>query len=70
VIRKQYYGWFDPRRRKLMLSTIPPDAPIRPAMLFESRRAVQAFVEKRKGRVNIMWSPPLPINVDQLLAAD
>lgn len=69
-MRRQYYGWLDERRHKLMLSIEPPDAPSRPALMFDSRRAVQAFVEKRKGRVNIMWAPPLPFNVDRLLAAD
>lgn len=69
MIRQRYYGWYEPRFRKLLLSLSPPDAPTRPALFFDSRQAVRAFVERRKGRVMILWLPPLPTDVDHLLEA-
>jgi hypothetical protein len=68
MIKRQYYGWLDLRRRKLMLSFEPPDALVRPAKILDSLHAVQMFAEKNRGRVNIMWSPPLPVDVDRILA--
>jgi hypothetical protein len=67
MIRRKYFGWYDPRFRKILLSFYPPDSPSRPAMFFESRQAVDEFVRKRNGRISILWSPELPIDVDQLL---
>lgn len=69
VIRRQYYGWFDPRRGKLMLSLLPPDAPVRRAQMFESQQAVRNFIEHRSGKASVAWYPPLPVDVDDLLKA-
>lgn len=57
MIRHQFYGWLDPVRGYLV-SRYPPDAPVRPAISFETKGDVMVMVDKK--RAKIMWWPPLP----------
>lgn len=55
--RVLYYGWFDRRTHVYRVSRLPPDAPVRPSMAFDSRAEVMAMISKK--RADIMWWPPL-----------
>lgn len=52
-----YYGWFDRRARVYRISLLPPDAPVRPSLAFESRAELAAVLERK--RWDVMWLPPL-----------
>ena len=57
-IRPLYYGWYEEKTRLYRLSSLPPDAPVRPSREFESLKDVYSLLEKK--RAEIMWWPPLP----------
>lgn len=56
-VRRLFYGWHDPRRG-FLVSRYPPDAPVRPALEFETAQEAINSV-KRSRRAEIMWLPPL-----------
>ncbi len=41
-----------------MVSQLPPDAPVRPAVVYESLADVSEMISRK--RAKIMWWPPLP----------
>jgi hypothetical protein len=61
--RQQLYGWLD-HAKGYLVSRYPPDAPVRPALVFETIGEVTAMVERRKAK--ILWWPPLPNKVASL----
>lgn len=58
-IQHQFYGWHDPRRGYLV-SREPPDAPVRPAVAFETPAQALASVKRSRRLAEILWIPPLP----------
>jgi hypothetical protein len=60
MIHRLYYAWLDQRRGVYRISLYPPDAPIRPSIEMESKAAVIAWVERKRGR--LMWIPELPLD--------
>jgi hypothetical protein len=56
-IRKVYYGWFDARSNQFRISRLPPDAPVRPSVAYDSRSEVVAVIERK--RAELLWIPPL-----------
>jgi hypothetical protein len=58
MIRRQYYGWLDPRDNIYRVSLYPADAPVRPSVEFETLGEVLAMINRK--RAQIMWWPPLP----------
>jgi hypothetical protein len=59
VIKRQFFAWFEPKRREYFLSLLPSDAPVRPSIRFEDRADLEEYVERKRGR--LMWWPPLPL---------
>lgn len=60
MIRQQFYGWHDPKRGYLV-SRYPPDAPVRPAAIYQTVSDAMTMVERK--RAKILWWPPLPYEV-------
>ena len=58
MIHRVYYGWLD-KRGEFRLSFYPPDAPVRPSGVFESKVEAEAFVIRKRGR--LLWIPELPL---------
>lgn len=63
--RPLYYGWYDQRRKTLLVSRYPADSPVRPSIPFATVSEVMAMLERK--RADIMWWPPL--SRDQLKAS-
>jgi hypothetical protein len=57
MIRRTYYGWYDPRRGVFLLSHLPPDAPVRPSVPYSSLAEIQQMALKK--RAQVLWYPPL-----------
>ena len=55
MIHRRYYGWFD--GTKYRLSRLPPDAPIRPSVSFDTRKEMDAWLERKRGI--LVWGQPL-----------
>lgn len=58
VIRRKFYAWLDRRLNVYRLSLLPPDAPVRPSIQFETKAEIMTYAEKK--RADLMWYPPLP----------
>ena len=54
--KRDFYGWHD-SIKGFLVSRLPPDAPVRPAEVYESAGEVMVMIERRKAR--IYWWPPL-----------
>lgn len=61
MIRRTYYGWFDPKRGEFRVSAYPADAPVRPSIALPSKADVMALIERK--RAVILWWPELPAHV-------
>lgn len=57
AIRRQYFGWF--KNERFYLSNLPPDAPVRRSVAYDSIDEIKTLLASRK-RVEILWWPPLP----------
>lgn len=55
--RKIYYGWFDARTGAYRVSLLPPDAPVRPSLAFETLGEIMGFADKK--RAEVVWIPLL-----------
>ncbi len=105
MIKRRFYGWFDPQKRKLFLSRLPPDVQLniradcavrnslfelgvgksgqlvkriprwrqkgrmrsfcqRSPYSFDSQWDIERFLADKRAKV--IWSPPLPPNIDYL----
>jgi hypothetical protein len=56
-IYRHFYGWHDVRRGYLV-SRYPPDAPVRPALAFDSAEDAISTIRKQR-RGEIIWIPAL-----------
>ena len=63
-IRRRYYGWL--KNDRFYLSLLPPDAPVRPSVSYESFEEVRALLSRRS--VEILWWPPLPDKIHAEIA--
>jgi hypothetical protein len=61
VIRRKYFGWFDPASNVIRLSLYPADAPVRPSLAVPSKAEADAYAERK--RATIIWWPPLPNSI-------
>ncbi len=61
MIRRELFGWFDPKIQAYRLSKIPPDCPIRPCLTFETKEETREFIQRKRAIVH--WWPPLPNRV-------
>jgi hypothetical protein len=59
-IRRQYFGWYS--QGAFYLSHYPADAPVRPSLKLDTVDEVKALLERKRG--SVLWSPPLPGDVD------
>lgn len=64
MIRRQFYGWYDLRRREFRLSLAPPDAPVRPSLGFPTKVDVVEYAQRKRG--TIMWWPPLTLQQEKI----
>ena len=64
--RPLYFGWYDQRRNRLMVSRSPPDAPVRLSIQFEHPAEVTEMLERK--RADILWSPELPQDLNERLS--
>ena len=58
-IERHFYGWHDPRRG-FLISRYPPDAPVRPAVAYETPEEAVAAVKRARRLAEVLWIPPLP----------
>lgn len=61
MIRRRYFGWF--KNDRFYLSALPPDAPVRPSVTYDTVDEIRALLIGRRG-IEIYWSPPLPDKID------
>lgn len=54
-----FYGWHDPRRG-FLISRYPPDAPVRPAVAYDSAEEAVAAVKRSRRLAKVLWIPALP----------
>jgi len=64
MIRRQFYGWFDARRRDFRLSLAPADAPVRPSLGFATKAEAIEFAQRKRG--SIMWWPILTYDQEMI----
>jgi hypothetical protein len=68
MIRRQYYGWYDPKRQEFRLSLLPPDAPVRPSVSYSSMAEIQQMALRR--RAQVLWLPPLTREQERIGSID
>jgi hypothetical protein len=61
LIRRLYYGWMT-KDGTFRVSAYPPDSPVRPSVVIQTKAEVVAMIEKK--RADIYWWPPLPYSAD------
>lgn len=57
--QRQFYGWYDPRRG-FLISRYPPDAPVRPAVAYDTPDEAVAAVKRSRRLAEVLWIPALP----------
>jgi hypothetical protein len=55
---RQFYGWHDPNKG-FLVSREPPDAPVRPAWVFEAAADAEAYIKKTK-HAKVLWFGKMP----------
>ena len=64
-IKRRYYGWL--KNDRFHLSLLPPDAPVRPCISYDSSDEIRALLSSRRG-MEILWWPPLPDKINAEIA--
>lgn len=65
--RRKFFGWYDQRRNAFLLSTWPPDAPVRPSIGFDDKAELKSFIDRK--RCQVTWLPPLTVDQAEGLIA-
>lgn len=63
---RQLFAWYDQSKQEWRLSRFPPDAPVRPSLVFESMLKLTEYAQSRRAEVH--WHPPLTMEQRSLVS--